>query len=63
MEAYPEKPVPIDRLVTHPKLVAASKSRNKTQQRRDGIYGYPGETFDLEGMTFCCYRINASAFR
>lgn len=24
----------------------------KTQQRRDGVYGLPGETFDLDGMTF-----------
>jgi hypothetical protein len=52
MEAYPEKTCSIDRLVTHPKLVAAAKAGMKTQQRRDGIYGLPGETFDLEGMTF-----------
>ena len=24
----------------------------KTQQRRDGIYGFPGEVFDLEGVAF-----------
>ena len=52
MEAYPEKTCSIDRLVTHPKLVAATKARMKTHQRRNGIYGYPGETFDLEGMAF-----------
>ena len=52
MEAYPERTCSIDRLVTHPKLVAAAKAGLKTQQRRDGIYGFPGETFDLEGMTF-----------
>lgn len=52
MEAYPEKTCSIDRLVTHPKLVAAAKAGMKTQQRRNGIYGLPGETFDLEGMTF-----------
>jgi hypothetical protein len=52
MEAYPEKTCSIDRLVTHPKLVAATKAGTKTQQRRNGIYGYPGETFDLEGMSF-----------
>jgi hypothetical protein len=52
MQAYPEKTCSIDRLVTHPKLVAAAKAGMKTQQRRDGIYGLPGETFDLEGMTF-----------
>jgi len=52
MEAYPEKTCSIDRLVTHPKLVAATKAGIKTQQRRNGIYGLPGETFDLEDMTF-----------
>jgi hypothetical protein len=52
MEAYPERTCSIDRLVTHPKLVAAAKAGLKTQQRRDGIYGFPGEAFDLEGMTF-----------
>lgn len=52
MDAYPEKTCSIDRLVTHPKLVAATIAGIKTQQRRDGIYGLPGETFDLEGMTF-----------
>ena len=52
MEVYPEKTCSIDRLVTHPKLVDAVKAGKKTQQRRDGLYGYPGETFDLEGMTF-----------
>ncbi|MGJ0429798.1 ASCH domain-containing protein [Methylobacter sp.] len=49
---YPEKTCHIDRLVTHPKLVAAALSGQKTQQRRDGIYAYPGETFELEGTTF-----------
>ena len=52
MEAYPPKTCSIERLVTHPKLVAATKAGTKTQQRRDGIYGLPGETFELEGMTF-----------
>jgi hypothetical protein len=52
VEAYPERTCSIERLVTHPKLVAATKAGTKTQQRRDGVYGFPGETFDLEGMTF-----------
>ncbi|MFI3187476.1 MAG: ASCH domain-containing protein [Methylococcaceae bacterium] len=52
MEAYPKKTCSIDRLVTHAKLVAATKAGMKTQQRRDGVYGWPGETFDLEEMTF-----------
>jgi hypothetical protein len=52
MEAYPERTCSIDRLVTHPKLVAAAKAGLKTQQRRDGIYGFPGETFALEDMAF-----------
>lgn len=49
---FPEKTCSIDRLVTHPKLVAAALSGTKTQQRRAGVYGYPGETFELDGVTF-----------
>ena len=52
LETYPDRTCSIDRLVTHPKLVAATKAGVKTQQRRDGVYGFPGETFDLEGETF-----------
>lgn len=49
---YPEKTCSIDRLVTHDKLVAAALDGSKTQQRRDGVYGYPGEEFELNGATF-----------
>jgi len=52
MSDFPEKTCDISRLVTHPKLVAATLSGQKTQQRRDGVYAYPNETFDLEGVTF-----------
>lgn len=52
MNNYPEKTCDIDRLVRHPKLVAAAIAGKKTQQRRNGIYAYPGETFDLDGVTF-----------
>ena len=52
MTNYPEKTCDISRLVRHPKLVAAALSGQKTQQRRDGIYAYPGETFELEGVKF-----------
>ena len=52
LKTYPDRTCSIDRLVTHPKLVAATKAGVKTQQRRDGVYGFPGETFDLEGETF-----------
>jgi len=47
MTDYPEKTCDIDRLVRHPKLVAAAIAGQKTQQRRDGIYGWPDETFEL----------------
>jgi hypothetical protein len=50
--AYPAKTCEIERLVTHPKLVASALAGTKTQQRRDGIYAYPGETFELEGVEF-----------
>ncbi|OUR74250.1 hypothetical protein A9Q78_01210 [Methylophaga sp. 41_12_T18] len=49
---YPEKTCEIDRLVTHPKLVESALAGTKTQQRRDGVYAYPGETFELEGVKF-----------
>ena len=52
MTDYPEKTCTIDRLVTHPKLVAAALRGEKTQQRRAGVYGYPGETFELDGTPF-----------
>ncbi|MFW5451352.1 MAG: ASCH domain-containing protein [Methylophagaceae bacterium] len=49
---YPPKSCEIDRLITHPKLVEAALAGTKTEQRRDGIYAYPGETFELEGIEF-----------
>ncbi len=49
---YPDKTCEITRLVTHPKLVAATLAGSKTQQRRDGLYAYPGEIFELEGIPF-----------
>lgn len=52
MTEYPEKSCSIDRLVRHPKLVAAALAGDKTQQRRDGLYAYPGETFVLEDVVF-----------
>jgi len=52
MTDYPEKNCEIDRLVRHPKLVEAALAGKKTQQRRDGVYAYPGETFELEGVPF-----------
>jgi len=52
MQNYPEKTCSIDRLVTHTKLVEAALSGKKTQQRRNGVYGYPNEEFELEGVTF-----------
>ena len=52
MNAYPEKTCEIDRLIRHPKLVEAALAGRKTQQRRDGLYAYPGETFSVEGVEF-----------
>ncbi len=49
---YPEKTCEITRLVTHPRLVEAVLAGKKTEQRRDGIYAYPGEKFELEGVEF-----------
>jgi hypothetical protein len=52
MEMYPKKNCSIDRLVTQPRLVEAAKNGVKTQQRRDGVYGWPGESFILDGQAF-----------
>ena len=52
MTDFPEKTCSIDRLVTHPKLVAAVINGQKNQQRRNGVYGYPGESFVLENQSF-----------
>jgi hypothetical protein len=51
-DQYPEKNCEIDRLVSHPKLVEATLAGKKTEQRRDGVYAYPGETFELDGVEF-----------
>jgi hypothetical protein len=50
--SYPEKTCEIDRLVRHAKLVKATLAGTKTQQRRDGVYAYPGEEFSLDGIPF-----------
>lgn len=52
MDAFPPKTCSIDRLLRHQRLVEAAKAGQKTQQRRDGVYAYPGETFELEGVLF-----------
>lgn len=52
MTDYPKKTCEIERLVKHPKLVEAALSGKKTQQRRDGVYAYPDETFELESVPF-----------
>ena len=49
---FPEKTCEISRLVRQKKLVDATLAGRKTEQRRDGVYGYPGERFDLDGRSF-----------
>lgn len=60
MTELPEKTCSIDRLVTSPKLVAAALSGAKTEQRRAGVYGYPQETFELEGVKFVINGLRAA---
>ncbi len=52
MKQYPDKTCEIESLVRHPKLVEAAIAEKKTQQRRDGVYAYPGEKFELNGTSF-----------
>jgi hypothetical protein len=49
---YPEKTCDIERLVRHKRLVDAALEGRKTEQRRNGVYAYPGETFALGEHTF-----------
>jgi len=48
----PPKTCSIDRLIRRPELVRAAIEGRKTEQRRDGLYAYPGERFRLQGVTF-----------
>jgi hypothetical protein len=52
MPEYPKKTCNIESLVTHKRLVDAVLAGSKTQQRRNGVYAYPGECFELEGKSF-----------
>ncbi len=61
MDEYPEKTCSIDRLVRQPRLVAATIAGEKTQQRRDGIYGYPGDKFSLQGIAFIITRLERNS--
>lgn len=49
---YPKKTCDISNLVKHPKSVEAVLHGNKTQQRRNGVYAYPNEIFELNGVKF-----------
>jgi len=52
MTDYPEKTCSIDRLLLHPRLVELAAAGRKTEQRRNGVYGYPGERFEAGGVLF-----------
>ena len=52
MSDYPEKTCTVDRLIRNKKSLKASLAGDKTQQRRNGVYAYPGETFMLEEQKF-----------
>lgn len=52
MNQYPEKTCDITNLVRHPKLVEAAINGRKTRQGRNGVYGWPGESFELNGVAF-----------
>ena len=50
--AFPEKTCDITRLVNKKMLKKAALAGQKTQQRRDGIYGYPNEEFLIDDVVF-----------
>jgi hypothetical protein len=49
---YPEKTCDVDRLIRNRKSIIAARNGDKTEQRRDGIYAYPDEVFELEGEPY-----------
>ncbi len=52
MSTYPPKTCTIDKLVTNKAMIKLALSGQKTRQGRNGIYAYPGEEFDLDGVRF-----------
>lgn len=52
MQQYPEKANKIDKLIMSKVSKKATIEGKKTQQRRHGVYGYPGERFNLDGVEF-----------
>lgn len=52
MSQYPEKSYELDKLITNKMLKQAVLDGKKTQQRRHGVLGYPGEHFNLDGVEF-----------
>ena len=54
MNEFPEKTCTADRLVTNERMTEAALTGRKTQQRREGVYAYPGETFLIGETLFEC---------
>jgi hypothetical protein len=52
MTEFPKKTCDLDKLIRNPRMIANAKAGVKTQQRRNGVYGYPGEQFALEETQF-----------
>lgn len=52
MQQYPEKSKEADQLITNKMLIKAALEGKKTEQRRHGVCGYPGERFNLDGVEF-----------
>jgi len=50
MQNYPKKTCTIEKLVTHKAMVKLVLNGQKTRQGRSGIYAYPGEEFELDGI-------------
>lgn len=47
----------IDQAVHQERLKKAMPNGNKAQQRRNGVYAYPGEKFEVEGVEFTITRV------
>ena len=51
---YPQKTCSSDRLVRHAMMVKSVLSGTKRRQRRNGVYTYPGEVFQIGDRTARC---------
>lgn len=58
-QQLPEKTCTIEQMVTKAEDVQNVLNGTKTTQRRNGLYAYPGEIWEVEGRKFEVYNVYA----